>query len=56
MESLKEILSKEELDLLKYSTNPILFIQDILGLECKPFHQEWIELFELLLIKIKQMR
>jgi len=46
MESLKEILSKEELDLLKYSTNPILFIQDILGLECKPFHQEWIELFE----------
>jgi len=32
--------------LLKYSTDPILFTTDILGLQCVNFHQEWLDLFE----------
>lgn len=31
---------------LKYSTNIEAFIKDILNLECKPFHREWLRLFE----------
>jgi len=35
-----------ELELLKYSLDPIAFTTDVLGLECKNFHREWLELFE----------
>jgi len=32
--------------LLYYANDPIAFMEDILGLEIKDFHKEWIELFE----------
>ena len=38
-------LSKE-IKYLKYSTDPIAFITDILELECKEFHREWIDLID----------
>ena len=31
---------------LKYSTNIEAFIKDVLGLQCKQFHREWLRLFE----------
>jgi len=31
---------------LKYSLDPIKFIKEVMNLECKSFHKEWIELFE----------
>lgn len=31
---------------LKYSTSVESFIKEILDLQCKPFHKEWLELFE----------
>ena len=37
---------KNELDYLKYSVDPIAFMEDILDLTCKDFHKEWVELFE----------
>ena len=37
---------KSDLEILKYSLNPVPFIIDIMGLECKEFHKEWITLFE----------
>jgi len=37
---------QESLKVLKYSLDPIAFIKEILGLQCKDFHKEWIELFE----------
>lgn len=36
----------EDLKILKYALNPILFIMEILDLEVKGFHREWIEIFE----------
>jgi len=39
-------LKKQYLDLLLYANDPIRFMEDILGLELKDFHKEWIELFE----------
>jgi len=39
-------LDKHSIELLKYSNDPVLFTTDILGLECKWFHQEWIRAFE----------
>ena len=41
-----EFLSDEDKKILKYSNDPIAFIKDILGMEVKWFHKEWIELFE----------
>ncbi len=38
-------LSKE-LKLLKYSSDLKLFLTEILGLTCKKFHKEWLDLFE----------
>jgi len=34
------------LDILKYTTNCRAFMEDVLGLTVKDFHNEWIELFE----------
>ena len=36
----------DDLKLLEYSLDPVLFTSEILGLECKWFHKEWLELFE----------
>ncbi len=33
-------------ELLLYANDPVRFMEDILGLELKWFHKEWIELFE----------
>ena len=37
---------KEAKKILRYSTNIVAFIKEILNLECKPFHKEWLRLFE----------
>ena len=37
---------KSELKYLKYSADPVAFMEDILDLTCKDFHKEWISLFE----------
>jgi hypothetical protein len=39
-------LSKEQLDILKYINDPVLFARDLLGLEVEPFHEEWFRAFE----------
>lgn len=47
--TLKNYLNKfdtRQLRLLRYSNDPVSFTTDILGLECKNFHQEWLEAFE----------
>lgn len=36
----------KDLELLRYSLDPIVFIREILGLKCEWFHKEWVELFE----------
>jgi predicted phage terminase large subunit-like protein len=36
----------ELVNILVYSSNPSKFIHDIIGLEVKPFHKEWIDLYE----------
>ena len=41
-----EELGKQQLDILKYSSNPVAFMTDLLGLDCEPFHQEWLKAFE----------
>lgn len=40
------MIDKTSLDILKYSNDPMLFTTDLIGLECKWFHQEWLEAFE----------
>jgi len=37
---------KNEIQYLKFSTDPVAFITDILDLECKSFHKEWIDLID----------
>lgn len=39
-------MKEENLDVLKYSVSCKSFMEDILGLTVKDFHNEWIELFE----------
>jgi len=39
-------INKNLLDILKYSNDPVLFTKDLLGLQCKSFHKEWLEAFE----------
>ena len=39
-------VSRETIDFLTYLTDPEKFITDVLGLTCKDFHKEWIDLFE----------
>lgn len=39
-------MKDDYLKILEYTTNCKKFIEDILGLEVKPFHEEWIEMFE----------
>jgi len=39
-------MKTNELDILKYALKPVPFITEILGLECKSFHKEWLDLFE----------
>jgi len=41
-----QVLSENEKKMLLYSTNCEEFIKDILGLDVKWFHREWLELFE----------
>jgi len=41
-----ELLGEEQLNIIKYTTNPVAFMRDILGLDCEPFHQEWLKAFE----------
>ena len=41
-----ETLGKRQLDLFRYSNDPVAFTTDLIGLECKPFHQEWLDAFE----------
>lgn len=41
-----QVLSVKDKQLLKYSNDCSNFITDILKLEIKPFHREWLELFE----------
>ena len=43
---LTNTLDKRQLDILKYSNDPVAFTRDILGLKCEWFHQEWLEAFE----------
>ena len=37
-------MKDDYLKILEYTTNCKKFIEDILGLEVKPFHEEWIEM------------
>ena len=39
-------LDYRQLEVLKYSNDPVLFMTDILGLDCEDFHQEWLKAFE----------
>jgi len=32
--------------LLRYTNDPVSFTRDIIGLECKDFHREWLEAFD----------
>lgn len=41
-----DVFDNKNLDILKYSNDPVLFTTDILGLECEWFHQEWLRAFE----------
>ena len=41
-----ETLGKRQLDLFRYSNDPVSFTTDLIGLDCMPFHQEWLEAFE----------
>lgn len=44
--SLIQSLGKQQIELLKYTNDPVLFMKDILGLKCEKFHQEWLDAFE----------
>jgi phage terminase large subunit-like protein len=35
-----------QLNILKYSNDPVLFTTDLIGLECADFHQEWLKAFQ----------
>jgi len=37
---------KKEIEYLRYSSDPVAFIKDVLELECKSFHKEWIDLID----------
>lgn len=39
-------IDSTQLEVLKYSNNPVLFMTEILNLDCEPFHQEWLKTFE----------
>jgi len=39
-------MGNDDLEVLKYSINPIPFIKEVLDLEVKWFHKEWIDTFE----------
>jgi predicted phage terminase large subunit-like protein len=39
-------MNPDNFDILKYSLKPVPFITEVLNLDCRDFHDEWIELFE----------
>lgn len=45
-EPLLKALDKKQLKILRYSTDVEAFIKEVLGLEVKWFHREWIDLFQ----------
>jgi intein/homing endonuclease len=44
--TLLQELGKQQIEILKYSNDPVAFMTDLLGLDCEPFHQEWLGAFE----------
>lgn len=39
-------MDEELLNIFKYASSPAMFIKDIVGLEVKPFHKEWLDLLQ----------
>lgn len=44
--TLLQELGQQQVKILKYSNDPVAFMTDLLGLDCEPFHQEWLKAFE----------
>jgi len=40
------LLGEDQLKILKYTSDPVAFMTDLLGLDCESFHQEWLKAFE----------
>jgi predicted phage terminase large subunit-like protein len=46
MKQILKGLNKNQLDILKYTSDPVLFAKDIVGLEVNWFHKQWLNAFE----------